>query len=323
MSLDTGGRRLTLVAPPGAFRLFLASAVIIGHISRIDIGRLAVLLFFYLSGYWTSRIWAEKFQSRALGHFYAARYLRIAPLFLLVTLGAAWLRHAPLHLVNFTLLGLASTDSDPTGVSWSLDIELQFYLALPLVAAALSKRWRALAWALIGLLAVAGWYLETRFHIHTVAKYLPVFALGVMTYVARWTPSERAANLSLAAFVAMTALTAMTPFMFKVAKPFDEDIWCFIWLLPLLPYAMRSLTVRSSRLDRHLGNLSFPIYLAHYPVIAIANEMFGVSMAVKMASVAAAIAVAFVLYWLVDRPIDRLRLRLTESTLAQARVTAH
>ncbi|HEX5264198.1 MAG TPA: hypothetical protein VFW13_11760, partial [Phenylobacterium sp.] len=51
------------VVAPGAFRLILAAAVAVSHVSRLDIGRLAVLLFFFLSGYWTARIWAEKFQS--------------------------------------------------------------------------------------------------------------------------------------------------------------------------------------------------------------------------------------------------------------------
>jgi peptidoglycan/LPS O-acetylase OafA/YrhL len=304
----------TLILAPGAFRLALAGAVVVSHVSAFDIGRLGVLLFFYLSGYWTARIWAEKFASRKIGRFYAARYLRIAPLFYLVTVGAALLRHQPLHFVNLSLLGIASTDADPTGVSWSLDIELQFYLLLPWVAAGLSGRWRAPVLAAIGLLAVAGWYLESYDNIHTVAKYLPVFALGVLTYGATWKPSLRVAMISAAGFLAMTAATAFTPFFLKTsAKPFDQDIWSFLWMLPLVPYVMRSLTVRSTRLDRHLGNLSYPLYLVHFAVIASAMERFGQGIAVKLGGVSFAIAAAVALYVLIDRPVDRWRVRLTES----------
>jgi peptidoglycan/LPS O-acetylase OafA/YrhL len=309
-----------LVVAPGVFRLALAAAVAVSHLSRLDIGRLAVLLFFYLSGYWTARIWAQKFESKKIGWFYAARYLRIAPLFLLATVGAALLRHLPLHAVNFTLLGIASSDSDPTGVSWSLDVELQFYLLLPFIAAGLSqRRWRAFCLAGIAVLAILGWYAESHYGIRTVAKFLPVFALGVLTYSLSWKPSDRTAALSLAAFAFMTLFTTFTPFLSKMSvKPFDQDVWSFIWLLPLLPYIMRSLMVRSSRLDRHFGNLSYPFYLVHYAVIAWATARFGYGAPVKAGALMAAALVALTIYWLADRPMDKLRVRFTETPLQPA-----
>jgi peptidoglycan/LPS O-acetylase OafA/YrhL len=125
--------RSGFVLPPGAFRLVLALAVVASHVTPLDIGRLAVLAFFFLSGFWSSRIWAQKFGSGATLRFYAARWLRIAPLYLLVLLTWAAIRGTPLHPENFTLFGVATTDRDPLRVSWSLDIELQFYLLLPLL----------------------------------------------------------------------------------------------------------------------------------------------------------------------------------------------
>src|SRR4051812_48778350 len=80
----SGVGRESLVMPPGAFRLLLAALVVASHITHFDIGRIAVLLFFYLSGYWVTKVWVEKFGQRNTLRFYAARYLRIAPLYLLV-----------------------------------------------------------------------------------------------------------------------------------------------------------------------------------------------------------------------------------------------
>ncbi len=57
----------SVVLPPGQFRLLLAFAVVLSHISNFDVGRLAVMLFFALSGYWTARIWEEKFEARRIG----------------------------------------------------------------------------------------------------------------------------------------------------------------------------------------------------------------------------------------------------------------
>jgi peptidoglycan/LPS O-acetylase OafA/YrhL len=156
--------------------------------------------------------------------------------------------------------------------------------------------------------------VESHDNIHTVAKYLPVFALGVLTYRATWKPSLRVAMISAAGFLAMTTATAFTPFFLKTsAKPFDQDIWSFLWMLPLVPYVMRSLTVRSTRLDRHLGNLSYPLYLVHFAVITAVVDRFGPGLAVKIAGVGLAVTVALLIYWLFDRPVDRWRVRLTET----------
>jgi peptidoglycan/LPS O-acetylase OafA/YrhL len=305
--------RRGLVVPPGAFRLILAAAVVVSHLSRLDIGRLAVLVFFYLSGYWTARIWDEKFAGRQTLWFYAARYLRIAPLYLLAVAAAALALGRALHPENLALLGVATTRRDPIAVAWSLDIELQFYLILPLVmglALRLSARWMLAAAVVV---SVIGFWLQAQFGVVTAAKYAPAFVLGVVTFTGRWRPDARTANLSLTAFLAISLFTAFTPFFDKrVPDPFDRDIYGLFWLLPLLPWVARSLTIRSSRLDRHLGNLSYPLYLVHWPVIALILPHVGHGLPARLAAAGAAAALAVALYVLVGRPIDAWRVRVTE-----------
>lgn len=302
-----------LVIPPGAFRFLLAVGVVISHISALDVGRLAVLLFFYLSGYWTARIWSEKFGKGATLRYYAARFLRIWPLYILVMVAAAMARGQDIHIENLTLFGVAATHRDPTGVSWSLDIELQFYLILPLVVAACHRL--PLSVVTIGcvLVGAVGCWLASQFDIGTVAKYLPAFVLGVLTHVKAWRPGRRSAILSLFAFLALSGATMLTPFISKdVPDPFDQDIYGFFWMLPLLPYVARSLTCPSGPLDRHFGNLSFPLYLVHFPIIALAQTHFGNGIFIKMLAVAAAAILAILLYRYVDRPIDKFRVDMTE-----------
>lgn len=304
-----------LIMPPGAFRLLLAVAVVASHISRFDIGRLAVLLFFYLSGYWVSKVWVEKFESRAVGRFYAARYLRIAPLYLLVMLAAAWALGKHIGPLNLSLLGLASSDQDPLGVAWSLDIELQFYLLLPFLMMAVI-RWPIWTAGGVGVLAALAWILAARVPVVTVAQYLPTFVLGMLTFTKAWRPTERQAQLSLGVFVIATVAASFTSFIDKRAPdPFDRDIFAFFWMLPLIPYVARSLHIRAGRLDRHLGNLSFPLYLVHYPLIDGFALAFGQSSQVRLLAVASAVAVAVALYLVIDRNLDRWRVRITESGL--------
>jgi peptidoglycan/LPS O-acetylase OafA/YrhL len=163
------------------------------------------------------------------------------------------------------------------------------------------------------LLAIPGWWLDTAYGVTTVLKYLPAFTLGAMTFTANWKPGRRSAYLSLAGFAAMTLATAATPFLLKTTPdPFDQDIWGLVWMLPLLPYVAHSLTTRSSKLDRHFGNLSFPLYLIHYAVIAMATQAWGYGLPVKLGAVVVSVVLALIAYWLIDRPIDRIRVRVTE-----------
>jgi peptidoglycan/LPS O-acetylase OafA/YrhL len=308
-----------VVLPPGLFRLLLAAAVLLSHLSRFDVGRLAVLLFFYLSGYWVTRVWEAKFGPRATLRFYAARYLRIAPLYLLALVAAALLNGVRIAPENVVLFGTATTAHDPIGVSWSLDIELQFYVLLPALVLLL-RRLNGLTTIVLSMtLAIAGIALESSVGVHTVLKFLPAFLLGLMTFTRRWRPSQRIANLSLAAFLVVTAVTAFTPFMDKTSpNPFDEDIWSFFWMLPLLPYVARSLEVRSTSLDRHAGNLSYPLYLVHVPVVTFLEAHMAFGAGGKLLALALSGLAALVLYLVIDRPVDRWRVRLTEGAPARS-----
>jgi peptidoglycan/LPS O-acetylase OafA/YrhL len=310
--------RSGFVLPPGVFRLVLALAVVASHVTRLDIGRLAVLAFFFLSGFWSSRIWAQKFGSGAAMRFYAARWLRIAPLYLVVLLTWTAIRATPLHFENFTLFGIATTYRDPLYVSWSLDIELQFYLLLPLLFGVVAEASAGLTILAALVIGAAGCWLVQTTGVVTVAKYLPLFALGALTDLKGWRPGPRTAAVSLAGFAVMSAATLLTPFWTKnVGDPFDRDIWAFFWLLPLVPWMARMLTVRSSRLDRHLGNLSYPLYLVHLPAIMFMTHAFSVAIPIRLAGVGLALVVAVVVYVLVDRPLDRWRVRLTEARAPQ------
>lgn len=277
-----------LILPPGAFRLLLSAAVVVSHSSRLDIGRLAVLLFFFLSGFWVSKIWHGEFEGRRWGAFYVSRWLRIAPLYFIVMLGAAYLRHLPMGPENFLLLGVDTTHRDPIGVAWSLDIELQFYLLLPLLLLAP----RALMLPGVMVLAVLGWAFSFLVGVNTAFMYLPVFALGALTAATRWKPSQRTALASLGCFVLVSLAIAVTPYTApfvdkKLVPPFDEDLFGMLWMAPLVPYIAASLAVKSSPLDRDVGNWSYPLYLVHFPLIALCvshgmSKWFGVGFAIPI-----------------------------------------
>jgi peptidoglycan/LPS O-acetylase OafA/YrhL len=295
------------ILPPGAFRLVLAVVVMLSHVSRYDLGRLAVMLFFFLSGYWVSRNYLGEFGGRRSLAFYASRWLRIAPLYFLVLVPAILYTGQTIGPETILLLGVDTMGHDPLGVSWSLDIELQFYLLLP----ALLMLSRGVLLPLTALLTGVGWFLHFRWGVNTAFMYLPAFTLGLLANEARWAPGPKLALASAAAFglftLAAAAIPYTHPFIDKtIPDPFDHDIFAMIWMLPLLPYVAQSLTSKSSAFDRDVGNWSYPLYLAHSLVIS----MFETHHLSKWAGVATACVVALALFYGFDQFVERGRKRL-------------
>lgn len=299
--------RDSIILPPGVVRVLLALAVVISHVTKFDIGRLAVALFFLLSGYWISSLWERQGGIHRLPLFFLNRFLRIWPLYISAALLAGLLLGRDLPLTSYTLIGVASTPGPkPLGVEWSLDVEAQFYLVLPLIAAV-----RPLA--LLVLPFAAGWWLYDAHGIITVAMYIPAFAAGMLLYRRRAAPLRIGPLASLLAFAALTLVLAALPQTRGMlwaggARIMNIDLFAMLWMLPLIPYVAASLRRPSSPFDRHLGAFSYPLYLVHEPVIR-----YGVAHGwPKPAWLAAGFILALLFYLLLDIPIEKARYRMLE-----------
>lgn len=303
-----------LVLHPGAFRLLLALMVVASHISRLEIGRLGVVLFFVLSGYWISDLWDRQRTAPPLPLFYLNRLLRIWPLYMIAVLIASFLSGRPIPLVSYGLFGVASMSPPwPLGVEWSLDIEAQFYLVLPFIAMLRPAWWWAIPATLLG------WIIHAQLQINSVLVYLPAFAAGIWLYNGRKAPlafGPGLAALALAAFVAACLAIPALRVQLDSTMPnnIEQDAFAMIWAASFLPYIALSLRKPSSKLDRHLGNLSYPLYLIHVPILlAIGINSFGD----KLTGVVAGLLASITLYVVADMPIERLRYRV----LGSSRVT--
>ena len=303
-----------LIIQPGAFRLFLAFLVFVSHVTRINTGRLGVILFFVLSGYWIARIWREQYKNSTVTWFYIGRYLRLMPVYLAIVL-TAWLFLGGSLWPNLILIGIATTRGDVIGVSWSLDIELQFYALLPLVLMVIPRINTPIGAASL-LVSCVGWYLFFTYEVATVLQYLPAFALGALIYEAKYRPDTRTAMISGAAFLAFTLIVLASPmrWIFDTTQTEDwqGDMFALIWILPIIPYVAASLTIKSSTIDRHLGNFTYPFYLVHYPIIFLMASQFSNKIVSKGGALAISIVVAAAFYFLVDRPAEKLRYSLIE-----------
>lgn len=293
-----------MIFAPGIFRLVLALAVVVSHMSAIGIGRPAVFAFFTLSGYWVTKMYAEKYADVLT--FYKSRFLRIfLPFVVAYVLGFILMDGEMKDLPGLAIFGIASTHNDVLGVSWSLDIELQFYALVPVL---LFVGLRNAVLASIGLF-VAAWYLKITYDIWTVFLYAPSFLLGAWICLSKWKPGFGPAAGSVVAFAAIGAL-AFTfdwsrPFIMKTGgEPFDVDWFGMAWTAVLAPWFAFNVRQPGGWLDRHLGNASYALYITHWPVIAL---MIGHG---KPLTFAVIVAVCAVFYIVVDIPAEKVRAML-------------
>lgn len=313
------------ILKPGALRLLLALLVVASHMSSLEIGRPAVFVFFMLSGYWVLRMYEEKYAPAApVWVFYTSRFMRIwlpfASAFALAYVLFYWLgTPKPAHFLwGLSLLGLASTGRDVLGTSWSLDIEIQFYLFVPAVFALLCWAGHArarivLAVVLTAALTLLGWTLQIRYNLWTFLSYLPAFALGAALWKWKIHCSGRAAAIGAVAFLIIGLATVATPylrpFLFKTeVAPFHEDWFGMIWVLALFPLLSWNVIQKSSALDMHLGNYSYALYITHWPVIAMLQPALApVSLADRGLTLVAIMLISALFYATMDRGWEQWR----------------
>lgn len=317
-----------IVSGPGALRLLLATLVVVQHLSRARIGLTAVMVFFVLSGYWVSRMLDEKYNrpGRPVRQFYLSRFLRLWPayvaaVFLAILLSTAFGAGFDLRdLGGLALFGAATLHRDPLGISWSLDIEVQFYLILPFLALC------AVRYGLRGLLVVAvicvpfGWWLVSGFRIWTVFQYLPLFLAGFLIWRQNLRPGGWLAILSVGLFVVAGVV------LFQIdatrgavlAAPLPKvhgHLTQMLWALLLVPFVAWNVRQPSGQQDRTLGDLSYSLYLVHYPIIeAFKTFTHGdLGTELKLAIIAVSAVVALLFWYVIDRPIEAWRARLFQS----------
>lgn len=359
----------------GFLRLLLAVAVVIDHSApffclRLTGGRVAVQLFYMISGYYMALVLASKYTGRgSYGRFLANRCLRLFPsywaiaiLTLMVSLVARamigdWGRLEPwvaygdplssatkavLAVTNAVIVGqdalmftgLTARGDSLTFVTdfsrstppvyefllvpqaWSLSVELMFYLVAPFL---LRQHVTVLLLTLLGSLGLRVW-LATACGLSNdpwTYRFFPcelgLFTLGALAF--RLTPLEatmptRPSRRGHAAIVVMAMLIVSYPVWIAATDPYRELArWafygCFFVLLPVIFNA-----TRFSKLDRTIGELSYPLYVCHVLVVWILKGIAGridVGSWLGELAVVGSLAFAYGMVLTIIDPIDRWR----------------
>lgn len=255
-----------------------------------DEGHTGVALFMTLSGYLFAKLVGSK--QIDFGNFLWSRAMRLAPL-LIVCIGAwvliGYLSGEPIPVSD--IIGGVLTPTWPRG-TWSISIELHFYLLFPLLLFAV-RRYGPLA--LLGVVAAAiafriDWWLTFGEAQHisywTIFGRIDQFAFGMLFAL---TPiSDRALRVlgavALIAFLVFWQMfDAMGGYYNHTGAPSSSPLWIFIPTLEAVTWG--SLIALYERLpiklpqivDRGLakiGEWSYSIYLLHFFPIVLMRNMF-------------------------------------------------
>lgn len=310
---------------PGSFRLVLALVVVLSHTSSGRFGVVAVMVFFVLSGFWVCRMYDERYSRFAapIRSFYLSRFLRLWPPFavaVLLALALTALRGERVWLTQaqvLPMLGVASGLRDPLGISWSLDIEMQFYIVLPLLLSAAARSSKPADVTGLLLLTSAGWIVALGAQVANLFQYLPAFAAGIWLWRGDIRVSGRTAALSLGLFLLAAVLLLAFPATrgLVIEAPVDRRLirpGALLWALTLIPFVAWNVRQRGLAIDRMLGDLSYSLYLVHFPLLLTLDKLWhpGRDPATVAVKLAACLAAALLFYWLIDRPSEGFRQRV-------------
>lgn len=231
--------------------------------------------------------------------FFVHRFFRIAPLFYL------WLLLTPfrdkfMQGISHDWEEIAASASFifnlvPRGqqgvvwASWTIGVEMLFYVLFPLFYLFAKNRWQALTltlWLLIGWTAIKGLLVyfpsepATRdmFVSFSFPHYLPVFGCGAIAYhllmpngQLAQKPWEFGVALStLAIAILLALLSGWLPSIF--GEPFYWEAVAFMLLLLGLGWAPVKPVVNT--FTRYLGRISYSLYLNHPSVILLICPIF-------------------------------------------------
>jgi peptidoglycan/LPS O-acetylase OafA/YrhL len=286
----------------------------------------------------------------SLSGFYARRVRRLIPAALattIVTLMVSVFVFGPLQLISvlrdaaWTAIYLANahfagqpggyfatTDPSPFLHFWSLAVEEQYYLIWPLamLLAFLLFRHRpaALGWLLLAVFAISltlsiVWTNaespQAYFSLATRAWELAIG--GIVAWIAHYRQIHLSVTSRTVASIAGLALIAAAACSFSESTPFPG--WTA--LIPTIGAALLIVggtagsnsvgAFLSVRPVRFVGDISYSLYLWHWPVLMLSVAVFG-PLGWKQAAVCVllAFALAVLSYYFIERPTSRWRITL-------------
>jgi peptidoglycan/LPS O-acetylase OafA/YrhL len=229
---------------------------------------------------------------------------------------------------------------DGRRVYWTIPVEVKFYIILPLIAFALfwagrkSWLWGVLAGVIAAFLCLVLLWLEQVWSIHEnvlLLRNLPPFLMGMAAAIVYGRMRNRPRNsrtaiwLEIAAIAGLLAVILRLPVFFNLLRPadpiskwaYDEPICGALWSIFILGTLLGRGWLAQAlqwRPLRFLGLISFSAYLWHWKFLTDVDDLPVPQPVRLMAFLAIVVGVATVSYFLLERPLQGIRLQRSRAS---------
>lgn len=312
-------------------------------------GNAAVYCFFIISGFYIALLLDTDYMGRPL-EFYINRVLRLYPAYFCVlaitvayrevTAGdisaffgtdveaKIWALVSNILFVGMDYLrfNAVSEFGYPANwriipQAWSLDVELMFYAIAPLFLVWPSSK-HFVKFAVFFLLALLAWSISLNIEYKTfllwftLPKYLVFFASGAVSYALFFyikTHFDLTAHhhFGIAFFLGLLIIiTSYTANVYEDRELGAKNIALYFAIVIWLPFLFSA--TRFFNFDRHVGELSYPVYLVHLLVIEMMADygLLGYKWKSTGAVVFFVVISAIAIRHFIESPVEQLRAKV-------------
>ncbi|WP_299926909.1 acyltransferase family protein [uncultured Pelagimonas sp.] len=326
-------------------RAFAVLSVVLYHFGvPLQGGFVGVDIFFVISGFLIGGLlWREYDHTGTIWllNFYVRRFRRLAPAFfamVLVTGALAWAILLPFEYREFGKAAIAATvylsnvlfyrqagyfdaasEEKPLLHTWSLAVEEQFYIFLPLLILILARSRRALVAALIGcwVLSLVACVMMTPSHPMAAFYLFPFRAWemlsGVLLAVWGYQTERKWRGFALLSWLGL-ALVVISVVLIPAGPMFPGVLALFPVLGTALLLANGTGKNTVNRLLCHpvavfFGLISYSLYLWHWPIFTLSTYLRGghANLFESVLWMGLSVAIAWLSWKFVETPVRRAR----------------
>ena len=293
-------------------------------------GKIGVWLFMIFSGFWFLYPLCQRQQAlngRNLMGYYGKKIIRIMMPYLavlLISMGLGFIPDGKELLWHLLLI-------DGFGHFWYMPVIMKFLLIAPLFwllqQMIKNKKWLFAVIAGIGIVLAVVFPFTTYTENSTQLRwYVPVFLMGMLLAIIweawnNW--KENSIGADVIVLVLVVILFSLTPWFRQKLWGIEPSaylqnkyllmggLWCLI-ILGIVKGKIWKAWLNKSRVLQWIGEISFPLYLIHYPILMRLNATeMGWTKKVIIVLVTS-IPLAAILHWGVEKPCITFSKKLTE-----------
>jgi peptidoglycan/LPS O-acetylase OafA/YrhL len=283
--------------------------------------------------------------------FYEARLLRLYPIYLVVLIASIaaqnllhmpnvffrpdasleWWQRAFYIVLNFTVIGqdiVSSFDptfhqfqNHPVSIAWTIGTEAQFYLLAPFIVK--RETWKAalvLATASLAIRIGLGGLPSDPWRYRLLPSVLVFFLIGCAAYhvsaaisESKWRASARSIGRILfwGGLAGIVVLTAINGYAVPSRSDLDASLYWLAYVGVAVAIAFLHAYTGRSRLDQFIGQITYPVYIAHNLVVVLTATVIARDVIwFSPAALCGALICGLVLNRLIEKPIDLYRASL-------------